>query len=140
MTDTTTAYEIEVPLRFAGRGKQPVPMLTANERLHWRARTSRTATLRQTIAIRAREAGIPSGGHLAVTLHYQPGDNRRRDADNLVPTLKACCDALARGPRRDWIGLELVPDDTPKYMTKHMPVIHEGPGPRRMWLEIEVSR
>jgi crossover junction endodeoxyribonuclease RusA len=81
---------------------------------------------------------VPACSHLTVTLHYAPGDNRRRDADNLAPTLKAACDALARGPRRDWIGLELVPDDTPRYMTKHMPVIHPGAGERRLWLEIEV--
>ena len=50
-----------------------------------------------------------------VTLHYRPRDNRRRDADNLVPTLKALCDGL--------VDAGLVPDDTPNYMHKHKPEV-----------------
>lgn len=65
-----------------------------------------------------------------VTLHYRPRDNRRRDADNLVPTLKALCDGL--------VDAGLVPDDTPNYMHKHMPVIHPAERGKQgiMWLEI----
>ena len=37
-------------------------------------------------------------------------DKRRRDADNPVLTLKALCDGL--------VDAEIVPDDTPEYMTK----------------------
>ncbi|OZM74188.1 hypothetical protein CFN78_06850 [Amycolatopsis antarctica] len=115
------------------------PPLTSNQRLHWRARSALTNLVRLGVTNAAKTARIPSGHHLTVTLHYRPGDNRRRDADNLVPTLKAACDALARGPRRDWIGLELVPDDTPEHMTKRMPEIHRGPGVRRLWLTVEVQ-
>ncbi|AUI64139.1 hypothetical protein B1H26_40170 [Amycolatopsis sp. BJA-103] len=121
------------------RAKGPLePPLSENDRWHWSEKSKRTAVIRFGVRDAARRAGIPAGSHLTVTLHYAPGDNRRRDEDNLVPTLKAACDALARGPRRDWIGLELVPDDTDKYMTKNMPKIHPGKGERRLWLEIEV--
>lgn len=126
------SWEIDIPLDI-WRGKVP---LTANQRLHWRVRAHRTKWVRQAVYAAAHDAAIPVCQHLTVGLHYRPGDNRLRDADNLVPTLKVACDALARGKRRDWVGLELVPDDTPQYMTKLMPVIHPGPGVRRLWLEV----
>ena len=134
---TAVVYTLNVPMIHSKSG--PVPPLTANARLHHMVRAQRTRMIRQRVHDAARAAGIPKATHLTVTLHYAPGDNRRRDADNLVPTLKAACDALARGKRRDWVGLELVPDDTPDHMTKNMPVIHPGPGERRLWLEVEVT-
>ncbi|PXY20517.1 hypothetical protein BAY59_31355 [Prauserella coralliicola] len=121
------------------RGGPLEPPLNANDRIHFRVRSQRTRLIREAVLVAAKAARIPTGSHLTVTLHYRPGDNRRRDADNLVPTLKAACDALARGSRRDWVGLELVPDDTPKHMTKNMPVIHPGPGDRRLWIEVEIT-
>ncbi|MCP2169195.1 hypothetical protein [Goodfellowiella coeruleoviolacea] len=100
-------------------------------------RADRVALIRRDVTLAAQRAGIPRCRHLTVCLHYAPGDNRRRDADNLWPTLKAAADALARGPRRDWVGLDLVPDDTPDHMTKLAPIIHSGPGERRLWLTVE---
>jgi crossover junction endodeoxyribonuclease RusA len=131
-------YEVEVPLVPGKTGA--VPPLTANDRLHRMAEARRVRLVRECVAARATVARIPTATHLTVQLHYAPGDNRRRDADNLYPTFKAACDALARGPRRDWVGLELVPDDTPEHMTKLAPVIHPGPGVRRLWLTVEVTR
>ncbi|MFJ8815450.1 RusA family crossover junction endodeoxyribonuclease [Amycolatopsis thermoflava] len=139
MTATTLRFKIEVPMMRRRAGGPPEPPLSENDRWHHMQRAQRTQVIRLGVRDAARKAGIPTGSHLTVTLHYAPGDNRRRDADNLVPTLKAACDALARGRNRRWIGLELVPDDTPQHMTKHMPVIHPGRGPRRLWLEIEVT-
>lgn len=140
-------FELDVPLLIApgqhGPTAQRCEPLNANWRLHWQQRRLRVHQVRCGVLIAAQLAGladIKQARHLTVTLHYQPGDNRRRDADNLVPTLKAACDALARGKRRDWVGLELVPDDTPRFMTKNMPVIHPGPGERRLWLTVEVQR
>jgi crossover junction endodeoxyribonuclease RusA len=129
-------YEVDIPLVREGRSM--VPPLTANQRLHFLHVRRRTRDIREAVATIARGKKIPSAQHLTVQLHYAPGDNRRRDSDNLYPTFKAACDALARGPRKDWVGLELVPDDTPEYMTKLAPVIHPGKGDRRLWLTIEV--
>ena len=42
-------------------------------------------------------------------------DARKRDEDNVVPTLKALCDGL--------VDAGVVADDTPRYMVKHMPKI-----------------
>lgn len=50
--------------------------------------------------------------------------------DNLVPTLKIACDAL--------VDAKIVPDDTPEFMTKYMPVIVSDSKPG-MWLEIELT-
>lgn len=137
-------FQLDVPMlvhpKAHGPASQPCEPLNANWRLHWTSYNERVGAIRHGIVTAAKAAKIPVCRHLTVTLHYRPGDNRRRDADNLTPTLKAACDALARGPRRDWVGLELVPDDTPAHMTKRMPEIHPGPGPRRLWLTVEVQR
>lgn len=113
------------------------PPLTANQRLHWAARARLTADVRRTAMLLARAAHLPRDcEHVTVALHYTPRDRRRRDADNLVPTLKAACDGL--------VDAGLVPDDTPDQMTKHMPVIEqpqrEAPGPNnsRMALKLKI--
>lgn len=136
-TAAARVYTLDVPMIPGKTG--PVPPLTENARLHHFERNRRVQLIRNRVYAAAITARIPQAKHLTVTLHYAPGDNRRRDEDNLVPTLKAACDALARGKRRDWVGLELVPDDTPEHMTKNMPIIHPGKGPRRLWLEIEAT-
>lgn len=140
-----TAYEVDIPLmlpplsRWTGPKAKPCEPLNANTTYHRYERASRVRTVRESVLLMAKAAKIPRCRHLTVGLHYAPGDNRRRDADNLWPTLKAACDALARGPRRDWVGLELVPDDTPEFMTKLAPEIHLGKGKRRLWLTVEVT-
>lgn len=120
--------------------ERPPAALVGNTRVHWRRRSADTQQVRGDVLRLATAAGLhrlpPDRiGHVTVELVWAPGDRRRRDADNLWPLLKACCDALARGPRRDWIGLELVPDDTPEHMTKLAPRI-EPPPAKGMWLDI----
>ena len=134
-------FELDVPMLPPPKARttRPCEPLNANWRLHYHERARRTRIIRDGVLVAARAARIPAGRHLTVALHYQPGDNRRRDEDNLYPTLKAACDALARGPRREWIGLELVPDDTSAHMTKLSPIIHLGRGERRLWITVEVQ-
>lgn len=116
------------------------PPLWGNDRAkHWGPRSAASKVVRNAVATLAKRAQIPASTHLDVVLSWAPGDRRRRDADNLWPMLKACCDGLARGPRKDWAGLDIVPDDTPKWMTKHAPVIlspDEHTGKPGMWLDI----
>lgn len=68
--------------------------------------------------------------YCTVRLHYVPRDNRRRDTDNLIATLKPLCDGL--------IDFGLTKDDNPQFMAKLEPRIHAGnPAAKvRMWLEI----
>jgi crossover junction endodeoxyribonuclease RusA len=118
---------------------RPPAALTANTRAHWRARSAATRQVRSDVLRLAQAAGLHRYGpgvveHVTVELVWAPGDRRRRDADNLFPLLKSCCDAIARG-RRDWTGLDLVPDDVPEWMTKLTPRI-EPPPAKGMWLEL----
>jgi crossover junction endodeoxyribonuclease RusA len=129
-----TTYRLELPYQ------RPPSALTGNTRSHWRSRSSQARAVRTDVAMLARSAGIPKAEHLTVELVWSPGDRRRRDADNLWPLLKVACDALARG-RADWVGLELVPDDTPAFMTKRAPRI-AGPdesGECGMWLYVTTA-
>ena len=106
------------------------PPLTANQRLHWTQRAARTKGLRESAHWLACAARIPPQDHVTVGVCYRPRDNRRRDADNLVPTLKAACDGI--------VDAGVVPDDTPRFMSKLMPVIHPADkqlGPA-LWLEV----
>jgi crossover junction endodeoxyribonuclease RusA len=130
-------YVLALP--YAG----PPPGLSANYRGHWRPKHEATAQLRRDVYFIARQAGLhllTDVKHVTVELVWNPGTRRRRDADNIYPFLKVAADGLARG-RRDWVGLDLVPDDVPEYMTKLAPRIVYGPRERRgMWLNVWVKR
>lgn len=102
---------------------------------HWGQRQRAAGQVRRDVAHLARAAGLIRCAHLTVGLIWAPGDHRRRDEDNLWPTLKACADALARG-RADWTGLQLVPDDTPHYVTKLTPQIVPPPL-RGLWVLVD---
>ncbi|MGW5647535.1 hypothetical protein [Saccharopolyspora sp. NPDC003762] len=105
-----TVYRLALPFER--------PPLTANQRLHWRTRADLTRMVRKTAATLARAAKVPALGRCAVRLVWTVTDRRRRDADNLVPTLKACADGL--------VDAGVVADDVPELMTKHMPEIVLG--------------
>lgn len=120
---------------------RPPKALAGNTRVHWRKRSKDTNQVRTDVLTVARQAALHLAApirHITVQLTWAPGDRRRRDSDNLWPLLKVACDALARGPRKDWVGLELVPDDTPEHMTKLAPVI-EPPPAKGMWLDLTLD-
>jgi crossover junction endodeoxyribonuclease RusA len=130
-------YVLALP--YAG----PPPGLSANYRGHWRQKHESTAQLRRDVYFVARQAGLhrlADVRHVTVELVWNPGDRRRRDADNIFPVLKVAVDALARG-RKDWVGLDLVPDDTGQWVTRLAPRIVAGPRERRgMWLNVWVQQ
>ncbi|MDH6277494.1 crossover junction endodeoxyribonuclease RusA [Aurantimicrobium minutum] len=106
------------------------PPLTSNQRMHWGQKMTLTRKVRRVAA--KESAHIPALGKCRVQLVWLVLDNRRRDVDNVVPTLKAMCDGL--------VDAGLVPDDTPEYMMKLMPVIHKVDrefGPAKLQLIIE---
>ncbi|WP_426727132.1 hypothetical protein ACEN2A_01780 [Corynebacterium auriscanis] len=104
--------------------------LNLNDRQHWAPKARITKQLRREAYIRCKAARIRPQPHITVTLHYQPRDRRKRDADNLSPTYKALCDGI--------VDAGLVNDDTPQYMTKVMPIIHPPVKGQqaRFWMEI----
>lgn len=94
------------------------------------AKNREIKNIRETARILAISARLPREcGHASVELHYRPKDARRRDTDNLTATAKPIYDGL--------IDFGLVQDDTPEFMAKLEPVIHQK-GVPSMWLEIEI--
>lgn len=114
---------------------RPFKSLTGNARNgHWAPRSRDAREVRETVYLLARSARLRPCTFVTVRLRWAPGDRRRRDEDNLVAFAKPMADALARG-RKDWIGLDLVPDDTGRWMQKLTPSIIEPPA-RGMWLDV----
>lgn len=77
-----------------------------------------------------RDARLPRLIGANVTLAFRVGDKRRRDADNLAPTLKVCQDALVlEGILGDdsWVCV-------PSATCRIYPPTNEGPA---MWLALE---
>ena len=120
MTAPPAIFELQLPWSS--------PPLSLNHRRHWRATANLTRAVRDATHVLAREAGIGRHERVRVTLHYRPRDTRIRDEENNVPTLKACCDGL--------VDAGIVPDDSPQFMEKDMPVIHPAASPARLWLVV----
>jgi crossover junction endodeoxyribonuclease RusA len=116
-------FELKVPLVHER------PPLSANHRVHWRKKAELVAMVRDSVAWRAKQAHIGRQDHIVVALHFAPQDKRRRDASNLMPTQKAAVDGL--------VLAGVVEDDTARWVTELMPVLHEPDGgARRMWLQV----
>lgn len=108
------------------------PPLSLNDRYaNEVVKSKAVAKVREAAGWVAKGARLGTYERVRVTLHYRPLRRGRRDVDNLVGTLKPCCDGL--------VDAGLVKDDTPEFMVKEMPVIHEPDGIRRnLWLTIEI--
>lgn len=78
--------------------------LSANGRVHWSVRKTRTKVLRDKARVAALAAHVPpmSRAHLVVTVTWP--DRRRRDVANLSPTFKALVDGFVQ-------DAGLLPDD-----------------------------
>jgi crossover junction endodeoxyribonuclease RusA len=104
--------------------------LSLNDRGHWRRHHQLKAEWRSEVATLAKAERIPLLARIHVALHAYPKTNRRRDADNLVATLKPCIDGL-----RD---AGVIADDTPGHVSFSEPVIHPSlcgglPAAKRRW-------
>lgn len=103
---------------------------------HWAQRAKATRTVIQTVVTAAHKAGLTPCTHLTVQLVWAPGDHRTADRGNLMGIHKACLDALARG-RTDLPGLQLVPNDSDRWVEELMPRIDRPPVPAGLWLEVQ---
>ena len=109
-TDTSTAplagsrtFTLELP---AG-----MKMLSLNGREHWAERHRKTQALKQAAWALALSQKIPRLGRVSVVAEYQPGDLRRRDADNPVASVKAAIDGI--------VAAGCLPsDESPRYVTE----------------------
>jgi hypothetical protein len=103
----------------------PARWLSANDQANWYAKVGPIRQWREAAYWAAVQAKLPKGlgrVHITATLHFT--DRRRRDADNLHPTLKPIIDGLGpqrvrvvRGMPRVALGYGLIPDDTPEHLT-----------------------
>lgn len=78
----------------------PSRVLSPNARAHWSAVAKAKRTARLLSFTLAREAGLhligwPADGELVVWITGYAADRRRRDADNLLASLKGHLDGLA---------------------------------------------
>lgn len=96
------------------------PPLTLNMRLHYRQEAERKGKLRALVHGLAIELGIGPMVRPAVQLVWLVTTRHARDADNLVPVLKAACDGL--------VDAGVTDDDTPALMHKPTPIIAYAKG------------
>lgn len=86
-------------------------LITANDKMHWAARSRLTKQLRQWGYLLGREGeGVARLGltHARVEMEFAYPDRRRRDRSNLAPTVKALMDGL--------IDAGLLPDDADRFL------------------------
>ena len=77
-----------------------------------------------------RAADLAPIARATLTLTLRPDTKRRRDADNLAPTLKVCQDAL--------VLEQILPDDSWAHVPRVSLEIHPPNGqPAAMWLTVE---
>lgn len=118
----------------------PKPPMSMNDRPHPQVRARQTAQIRSDIYKLILAAKIPPQKHVTVRLIWTVPTRLRRDAENPVPTLKAACDAMGPPTRhRGGVspGASIVPDDTPAWMEKIMPIIEYRKGELGVRIEIE---
>lgn len=94
-----------------------VGWLSANGRKHWTRQREGARAWRQAAALHARSLHLPrlQRAHLLVTFHH--ATNRRRDAANLAPTVKAVVDGL--------VDAHVLPDDDDAHLLG--PDLRTGP-------------
>ena len=68
--------------------------ISANDRMHWRERASRTKRLRRKAYFEARRNGLLPMRRVFLTAHVQYATNGRADPANAYPTVKALVDGL----------------------------------------------
>lgn len=89
--------------------------MSLNHRQHHMVQAKLKAEVRGAATEMLELAGVPHLEHCLTTIVYAPKDNRVRDPINLVPTLKACEDALK--------DCGIVEDDNPRFVRSLMPEI-----------------
>ena len=106
--------------------------LSLNDRMHYRVRAKVTALWRGETKLALSMRNIPACERVSAALLYVPAQNRRRDPDNLVASMKPAVDAL--------VDAGVVVDDTQEFVERIWPVIlpverdHQG---GRFYLRVE---
>jgi crossover junction endodeoxyribonuclease RusA len=93
-------YVLDVP--------RPDEWISANERTHWAVKARKTKIWRARFAAEAQHLPHMSRIHILAEIR-NAGHNRRRDATNLAPTVKAAVDGL--------VDAGVIPDDNDGVIT-----------------------
>ena len=96
------------------------PPLTLNGREHRMEVARTTREVRGTAKTLAQRVGIDRMIRPSLNLVWLVTSRHKRDADNVVPTLKALADGI--------VDAGVAEDDTPELMHKSMPVIQYAKG------------
>lgn len=91
-----TTYTVALP---AG-----LPLLNANDRMHWRRRNDMTQVIVDAAIVMTRKAKVPRLERIAIKAVLHPTDKRRRDPHNWYPSIKAAIDGVVR-------SRAVIPDD-----------------------------
>jgi hypothetical protein len=123
------------PGRYAGTYRIPFydkPPLNLNGRMHWAQERRIKTDLRAVGHALAVYHRIPRGlEHVNITLVYVPTVNRRRDEDNMMPTLKPLVDGL--------VDYGLVPDDTHQHVHTQCRIEPRGIRDPGLYIDIEAT-
>lgn len=100
---TSRLWRVRVPL-----APSPSPWLSLNERAHWGRRKTLSQHYRKAVYAACRMHLVPQldGAYVMALVSF--GSPRRRDAHNVMPTIKACVDGL--------VDARVIPDDSDKYL------------------------
>lgn len=96
--------------------------LSLNDRQHHMAKARSVALWRDAAGFVLRAARVPQCLRVRVMLEYVPAQERRRDPDNLVASMKPVVDAL--------VDVGIVVDDTQEFVEREWPRIAKA-DPRR---------
>lgn len=83
--------------------------MSANQRLHWRVRSTRTRRIRTATAEAAVLANLPGLQRAHITAHIAYPRDGRADPANAAPTVKAMVDGL--------VDAGVIPDDDHTHLT-----------------------
>lgn len=81
---TAVTYRFDLPQTL---------ILNVNQRQHWAAQNKITGSLRSIGAARGRQVGVQLGRPCLLRIVFGWPDNRARDDDNFLPTIKALVDS-----------------------------------------------
>jgi Holliday junction resolvase RusA-like endonuclease len=99
----------------------PAPLLSMNDRMHWRPKAKLAATWLHTARIAAHPARVKARWTpvpVTITVTLPVADRRRRDPHNYYPTVKVIVDAIVRAG--------IVPDDNSAWVTTTEPILVVG--------------
>ena len=106
-----------------------LPLLNANDRLHYRERSKRTEKLRSEAYKAAKEQPFLPFTRVRIRCIFRAPDKRRRDVANLYPSFKACIDGL--------VDAGVLPDDNDRYITE-LCLVRGQDAPKKAQLIVQV--